>query len=335
MKITKSSTIDFKDNHILDNDIKETQNLKKDILTLQKDTRNINAQIREAKINGNNKKQNLLFQQKICIQNEINIKVKKLEKLLIPNDSFNNYSLKPKKINNLVSKLGVGALLATAFTVAANPAQAGTLTTVNFDEVNVGLEAEDNPLYGGQKINNLWSDYGLNMSSSVNELWLYDSDCEGKSCTGGDPDLATGKGRNGNIKYDSPEQGNVLIIQEHEKDLHNSIKGLDKDITRLNNQINNLNQTIPNISNKNKRNNKINQRKKKQEQLNNKIQKRDNKIQEYIDDGNTLRPDDNIGGTITFDFTDNAGVLFDSINLLDFDEANDPIFSAVFADGTS
>ncbi|MEL7245119.1 MAG: PEP-CTERM sorting domain-containing protein, partial [Cyanobacteria bacterium J06573_2] len=46
-----------------------------------------------------------------------------------------------------------------------------------------------------------------------------------------------------------------------------------------------------------------------------------------------FRPDDNVGGTITFDFTDDVGVLFDSINLLDFDEANDPKFSFTFADG--
>ncbi|NJL85696.1 MAG: hypothetical protein HC886_06495 [Leptolyngbyaceae cyanobacterium SM1_1_3] len=63
-------------------------------------------------------------------------------------------------------------------------------------------------------------------------LLLYDTACKGKNgkngysandftdtCTGGDPDLATGKGayKNGRswYGYDTPEQGNVLIIQEN------------------------------------------------------------------------------------------------------------------------
>ena len=165
-------------------------------------------------------------------------------------------------INKLFSNLSIGAMLATVITVAANPAQAGTLTTIDFDE-NVGVGS--NPLTGGPKLDNLWSNYGLQMDSSVKELWLYDSDCEGKTCTGGDEDLATGTGENKHGKYKSPEQGKVLIIQENKNN----------------------------------------------------------------------EADDNIGGTITFDFTDDTGVLFDSIGLLDFDDPGDPIFSAVFADGST
>ncbi|MGB3654438.1 MAG: PEP-CTERM sorting domain-containing protein [Rivularia sp. (in: cyanobacteria)] len=175
-------------------------------------------------------------------------------------------------INKLFSSLSIGAMLATVITVAANPAQAGTLTTINFDE-NVGVGS--NPFKtegGGPKLDNLWSDYGLKMDSSVKELWLYDSDCEGKTCTGDDPDLATGKGENKNGKYKSPEQGKLLIIQENNT----------------------------------------------------------NEADDYAPKNETEKP-----GTITFDFTDDTGVLFDSIGLLDFDDPGDPIFSAVFADGTT
>lgn len=201
------------------------------------------------------------------------------------------------RLNKSFSILSISVLLASAVTMAANPAQAAKLTTVDFDEVNVGLEGEDNPLYGGQKIDNLWADYGLNMSSSVNELWLYDSTTKG----GHDDDLLTGKGEykhNGKtIKYETPEQGNVLIIQEKLNQKNQSkISNLERDIKKLNNK-------IPNINNRNKRNRKI--------------RERDRKIQER---DNLLRPDDNIGGTMKFGFTDELGVLFDSIGVLDFDE---------------
>ena len=93
---------------------------------------------------------------------------------------------------------------------------------IDFDE-NVGVGK--NPLKGGPKLDNLWSSYGLKMDSDVKELWLYESNCKpgnGTSengftnkCTGGDPDLATGKGEYDDITYDSPEQGKVLIIQEN------------------------------------------------------------------------------------------------------------------------
>ncbi|MEB3216499.1 MAG: PEP-CTERM sorting domain-containing protein [Nostocales cyanobacterium 94392] len=198
------------------------------------------------------------------------------------------------RINKLFSGLSSSALLATVVTIAANPAQAANTTNnqyveveklvtenqkvnITFDE-NVGVGS--NPLYGGTQLDNLWSNYGLKLDSSLkkggkSELWLFDSNCQGTTCTGDDPDLATGKGQNGNLKYKSPEQGKVLIIQE--------------------------------------------------------------------DNGkNDLEPDDyadrNNPGTIKFDFnefTDGVGVLFNSISLLDFDDPGDPIFSAIFADGTS
>jgi hypothetical protein len=188
------------------------------------------------------------------------------------------------RINKLFSRLSTGALLATVVTVAANPAQAGTLTTINFDE-NVGVDS--NPLAGGTILDNLWEkDYGLKMDSSVKKLWLYDSSCLAQAknkpigtskdgftdiCTGDDPDLATGKGsykdkKDNLIKYKSPEQGKVLIVQENDS----------------------------------------------------------NEADDYGKGENT----------ISFYFTDDVGVLFNSIKLLDFDENNQPTFFAKFADGT-
>ncbi|NJO31345.1 MAG: hypothetical protein HC874_30190 [Richelia sp. SL_2_1] len=118
------------------------------------------------------------------------------------------------KINRLFSKLSTGALLTTVITIAANPAQAANAANdqyvefeklvtedkkvnITFDE-NVGVGS--NPLYGGTQLDNLWSNYGLKLDSSLkkggkSELWLYDSNCQGNTCTGGDPDLATGKGQ--------------------------------------------------------------------------------------------------------------------------------------------
>ncbi|NJO31346.1 MAG: PEP-CTERM sorting domain-containing protein [Richelia sp. SL_2_1] len=89
------------------------------------------------------------------------------------------------------------------------------------------------------------------------------------------PRFSYRKRSNGNLKYKSPEQGKVLIIQED-----NGINKLEAD--------------------------------------------------DYADRNNP--------GTIKFDFnefTKGVGVLFNSISLLDFDDPGDPIFSAIFADGTS
>ncbi len=184
-----------------------------------------------------------------------------------------------------LKKLSIAAAIAVTTTVGnigLNSGQAAAVnfiseqTHVNFDE-NVGVGS--NPLTGGPKLDNLWSDYGLNMDSSKKELWLYNSSCKpGRNgvsedgftnkCTGGDKDLATGKGKywkNGEwYTYESEAQGQVLIVQENEN-----------------------------------------------------------------------KPDDLAGGaTITFDFTDELGVDFHDIGLLDFDEPNDPVFKFTFVDGT-
>ena len=194
------------------------------------------------------------------------------------------------RINKIFSRLSVGTLLATAVTVAANPAQAADEyinvqrlvtqdkeVTIDFDEkvfeknngdkVKVRLGNNSNPfLRARNEIDKLWKDdYGFEMSSDRKKLWLYNSNCKpGQNCTGGDPDLATGKGeyidKGKTIKYDTDKQGRVLIIQENE----------------------------------------------------------------------TGRPDDNIGGTIKFNFTDELGVDFNSIGLLDLDEHKLPQFQVKF-----
>lgn len=185
-----------------------------------------------------------------------------------------------------LSILSISTLIALLGSLGNSSAQAVSLTNqyttvkkdvvVDFDEkVGVGK----NPLKKkGIKLDNLWADYGLEMDSSVNELWLYNSNCKAKNgvsrngfknkCTGKDQDLATGKGKYGNIKYDSPEQGNVLIIQEN--------KG------------------------------------------------------EPDDYANRENP-----GTITFNFTDELGVDFNNIGLLDFDDPGQPIFNFTFVDNTT
>ena len=194
-----------------------------------------------------------------------------------------------------LSILSIGTITALLGGFGNNSAQAVSMTNqyttvqkdvvVDFDE-NVGVGK--NPLKSGPKLDTLWADYGLEMDSSVKELWLYDSSCRAKAkgkpkgvskngftniCTGDDPDLATGKGKykaknNQWIEYDSPEQGNVLIIQEN--------KG---------------------------------------------------KADDYA---NRKNP-----GTISFNFTDEMGVDFNNIGLLDFDDPGQPIFDFTFVDNTT
>ncbi len=194
-----------------------------------------------------------------------------------------------------LSILSAGTLIAALGSFGNNSAQAASMkneyievqkdVVVDFDEqVGVG----SNPLTGGPKLDNLWADYGLQMDSSVKELWLYNSNCRPKAngkpkgvskngftniCTGDDPDLATGKGKykdkKGNwIKYDSPEQRNVLIIQEN--------NGSPDDYANRKNP-----------------------------------------------------------GTISFNFTDEKGVDFNNIGLLDFDDPGQPIFNFTFLDNTT
>ncbi|MDJ0736432.1 MAG: PEP-CTERM sorting domain-containing protein [Nostocaceae cyanobacterium] len=101
-----------------------------------------------------------------------------------------------------------------------------------FDRFDISLTADKNPISNPEyKIDNLWESYGVKMRTNLadKKLWLYDSYCKpgggtsfngfSNTCTGGDKDLATGKGsytKNGSLyDYESPGQGKVLIIQEN------------------------------------------------------------------------------------------------------------------------
>ena len=59
-----------------------------------------------------------------------------------------------------------------------------------------------------------------NNRNNAKDFWLYNSSCyPNGGCVGGDQDLATGSGRythyGATIRYNTPDQGNVLIIQEN------------------------------------------------------------------------------------------------------------------------
>lgn len=186
-----------------------------------------------------------------------------------------------------LSIVSAGTLIATFGIFGNNSVQAANMkdeyitvhkdVVIDFDEnVGVSLKAKDNPLNGGQKLDNLWANYGLQMDSDVNELWLFNSNCKPRNgssqngftnrCTGNDPDLATGQGTNGNVEYNTEQQGRVLIIQEN-----------------------------------------------------------DGKPDDYA---NRQNP-----GTISFLFTDDEGVDFNNIGLLDFDDPGEAIFKFTFLDG--
>ena len=74
--------------------------------------------------------------------------------------------------NSIATAIAIATSLST-ITFYHGEATAVNLTseriTVDFDE-NVGVGS--NPLTGGPKLDNLWSEYGLKMDSSKKELWL-------------------------------------------------------------------------------------------------------------------------------------------------------------------
>ncbi|MGB3533313.1 MAG: PEP-CTERM sorting domain-containing protein [Microcoleaceae cyanobacterium] len=118
----------------------------------------------------------------------------------------------------LSSKIITTALLAIGV-VAAAPAQA---FTINFDEGFGGTPGD-----GTRITDQYYNDFGITFDTNRRHgLLLYDTECVGKNgsstngftnaCTGGDEDLATGRGeyKNGRYDYDTEAQGNVLIIQE-------------------------------------------------------------------------------------------------------------------------
>ncbi len=118
--------------------------------------------------------------------------------------------------------------------VGVAPAEAGTINRkVDFDTTPDGIIQDLDP---GTIISDQWSDWGLNLSvdpdrspndhryvSDSERLTLFDSDCLGNTCSGGDPDLATGS------NFGTESQGNVLIIQETWKNNNEGTRNRDRD----------------------------------------------------------------------------------------------------------
>lgn len=119
--------------------------------------------------------------------------------------------------------LAGGFLIGATALFIAQPAEAVRL---DFDEANVNLAP-------GEIVGSQWqADYGVTFSATdksgnSENLLLFNSTCNPgdaslshlPNCTGGDPDLATGKGsykKSGSwyVNYATPDQGNVLIIHE-------------------------------------------------------------------------------------------------------------------------
>ena len=119
-----------------------------------------------------------------------------------------------KQIKQILGVASVAACL-----VAASGENAHAFR-IDFDEAQL-------PGYNVDITDQLRDEYGLTLSAShknnrnnAKDLWLYNSSCNPNGgCVGGDQDLATGSGRythNGaTIRYNTPDQGNVLIIQEN------------------------------------------------------------------------------------------------------------------------
>ena len=117
------------------------------------------------------------------------------------------------------------------------PTMAAQLT-LDFETAPDGTSLDANALdsSGGQDIDgttystslgnvgDIWSSLGITITTSTDTVGLFNSNCNAgvsndgyiNSCTGGDPDLATGDGTNttDNIIFDTDPQGNLLIIEE-------------------------------------------------------------------------------------------------------------------------
>ncbi|MEO0534538.1 MAG: PEP-CTERM sorting domain-containing protein [Cyanobacteria bacterium P01_A01_bin.123] len=122
--------------------------------------------------------------------------------------------MKHKRLKHILGVMSVATCL-----VAASGGNAHAIR-IDFDEAEL-------PGYGVDITDQLQAEYGLTLSASnknnrnsSKDLWLYNSSCDPSGgCVGGDPDLATGTGsynHNGwKIRYNTPDQGNVLIVQEN------------------------------------------------------------------------------------------------------------------------
>ncbi|MEA5469899.1 hypothetical protein [Spirulina sp. 06S082] len=136
------------------------------------------------------------------------------------------------KVASEITKYSLLTAATTAIGLGTLSAGAANAFTINFDEGLAGTAGDETLITDQYK-----KDYGVTFDSKNNRstdygLVLYDTNCKGKGgsngvslngftdvCTGGDPDLATGKGKYKNggswYDYDTEAQGNVLILQEN------------------------------------------------------------------------------------------------------------------------
>ncbi len=136
--------------------------------------------------------------------------------------------------------LAGGVAFSTLALLIAEPARAIRITfdeSSVIDTLNLNPDGPDDV----EVITDQWASYGLSMSATdksgehEKNLVLFNSNCNPNlsktnllGCKGGDRDLATGTGSytkgDWTIGYKTPEQGNVLIIQEHALDSNKSWK---------------------------------------------------------------------------------------------------------------
>lgn len=136
------------------------------------------------------------------------------------------------RVVSKITKYSFLAATTTAIGVGALSAGSAIAFTINFDEGLAGTAGDGTLITDQYK-----QDYGVTFDSVNNRttdygLVLYDSNCVGKSgwrgvsedgftnvCSGGDRDLATGRGKyyhnNTWYDYDTEAQGNLLILQEN------------------------------------------------------------------------------------------------------------------------
>ncbi|MEM9538249.1 MAG: PEP-CTERM sorting domain-containing protein [Cyanobacteria bacterium P01_E01_bin.42] len=134
------------------------------------------------------------------------------------------------KVVSKITKYSFLAAATTAIGVGALSAGSARAFTINFDEALAGT-AGDGTIITDQYLKDYGVTFGVDNNRSTDYgLVLYDTECISRRknnkdsisldgftniCTGQDEDLATGTGRYGNYDYDTPLQGNVLIIQEN------------------------------------------------------------------------------------------------------------------------
>lgn len=143
-------------------------------------------------------------------------------------------------VGTTLTILGVTALPAEAIVPDDHSPSGGILdfqsapngTKLNAEELDSNGQEINNTSYAttNANIGDIWQSIGLKItvSNSNQPLGLFNSECKPKGGTSnngfttlcnsssgnGDPDLATGDGKYGSITYNTPLQGNLLILEE-------------------------------------------------------------------------------------------------------------------------